>query len=141
MRYQYHCVYLLLACLSLTACQADSRQQALASSQSQVAVRQYQTRAFETPDQPLVQRAVISTLQDLGFVVDQADSVVGAISGTKLDGYALRMTVTIRPRNEKQTVVRSNATFNVRTVDDPLPYQQFFSALSKSLFLAEQNVD
>lgn len=125
----------------LAGCQTDSRQQALATGQGQVALRQMQSRAFDTTDQMFVQRAVIATLQDLGFVVDQADSAVGTVSGTKLDGFALRMTVVTRPRPPRQTMVRANATFNVRAVEDPQPYQQFFAALSRSLFLSEQQVD
>ncbi|MCC7281513.1 MAG: hypothetical protein IT556_03960 [Acetobacteraceae bacterium] len=125
----------------LAGCQTDSRQQALATGQGQVALRQMQSRAFDTTDQMFVQRAVIATLQDLGFVVDQADSAVGTVSGTKLDGFALRMTVVTRPRPPRQTMVRANATFNVRAVESPQPYQQFFAALSRSLFLSEQQVD
>lgn len=131
----------LAAVAVLGGCQTDSRQQALATGQSQVALRQIQSRAFDTSDQMFVQRAIIATLQDLGFVVDQADSSVGTVSGTKLDGYALRMTVVSRPRPPRQTVVRANATFNVRAVEDAQPYQQFFAALSRSLFLAEQQAD
>lgn len=132
---------MVAAVVMLAGCQADSRQPALATGQGQVALRQMQTRAFETADQMFVQRAIIATLQDLGFVVDQADSAVGTVSGTKLDGYALRMTVVARPRPPRQTMVRANATFNVQAVEDPKPYQQFFAALSRSLFLAEQQVD
>src|ERR1051325_2160576 len=91
--------------LSLAGCEAsmDSRSQILQASQSQVQLRQIQSRAFETADQPLAMRAVIATLQNLGFVVDQADSTVGTVSGTKLDGYQLRLTATVRPRGQKQT--------------------------------------
>lgn len=129
--------------LLLAACDAqmDARRQVLQASQSQVQLRQFQSRAFDTADRPLVMRAVIATLQDLGFVVDQADSTIGTVSGTKLDGYQLRITATVRPRGEKQTMVRANATYNVTPVENPQPYQQFFAALSKALFLAEQQVD
>ena len=49
--------------------------------------------------------AVIGTLQDLGFVIDDANSNLGIISGTKLDGYLLRMMVTVKRRGEKPTTV------------------------------------
>jgi hypothetical protein len=136
-----HILFSMFALLMLAACQTDSRRQAMATTQSQVALRQLQSRAFETGDQPRVQRAVIATLQDLGFVVDQADSAIGTISGTKLDGYSLRMTVVVRPRTQRETIVRANATYNVTAIEDARPYQQFFAALSRSLFLAEQQVD
>jgi hypothetical protein len=44
-------------------------------------------------------RTVIATMQDLSFVIDKADAGLGTVSGTKLDGYQLRMTVTVRPRD------------------------------------------
>jgi hypothetical protein len=74
-------------------------------------------------------------LQDLGFVIDDADKDLGTVSGTKRSGYSLRMTVSIRPRGAQQTIVRSNAQYNLITVEDPEPYQQFFSSLSKALFI------
>ncbi|MCS6877085.1 MAG: hypothetical protein RMJ04_13385 [Geminicoccaceae bacterium] len=132
---------LCLASLVLAGCQLDSRQQVLAVGASQVQLRQFQSRQFETGDRERVLRAVIATLQDLGFVVDKADPVLGTISGTKLDGYALRMTVTTIPRGTDRVVVRANAQYNLEAVEEPLPYQQFFAALEKSLFLAAQNVD
>ncbi|HMN40154.1 MAG TPA: hypothetical protein PKE29_04865 [Phycisphaerales bacterium] len=83
----------------------------------------------------------MATLQDLGFVVDQADPVLGTVSGTKLNGYALKMTVTVRDRNQQQVLVRANAQYNLDAVEDPEPYQQFFVALQKSMFLTAQQVD
>lgn len=125
----------------LASCQTSSKSQILASEESQVALRQIQTRAFDTTDAQKTLRTVIATLQDLGFVVDKADNELGTVSATKLDGYALRMTVTVRPRGETQLLVRANAQYNVTAVEDPEPYQQFFAALEKSLFLAAQQVD
>jgi hypothetical protein len=37
-------------------------------------------------------------------------------------------------------IVRSNAQFNLQSVDDPEPYQQFISALSKALSLEAQKI-
>lgn len=127
--------------LLLAACQADSRKQILATDQSQVALRSIQQRAFDTTDKPRTLRTVIATMQDLGFVIDKADDVLGSVSGTKLDGYQLRMTVSVRPRGETQMLVRANAQFNLTAVDDPEPYQQFFASLERSMFLTAQQVD
>ena len=131
----------LLAVLATTACQTDSRNQVLATSSSQVQVRAYQTRAYDTTDRDKTLRTVIATLQDLGFVVDKADAALGTVSATKLDGYALRITVTTRPRGTTQTLVRANAQYNITPVEDPAPYQRFFEALSKAMFLEGQQVD
>ena len=131
----------LLPLLALAACQTDSRRQVLASTESQLALRQIQTRAFDTTDRERMLRTIIATLQDLSFVVDKADATLGSVSSTKLDGYQLRMTVTLRPRGETQLLVRANAQYNLSAVEDPEPYQQFFAALEKSVFLTAHNVD
>jgi hypothetical protein len=127
-------------CVLLAACQTDSKDQVLATSMSQVQLRSFQARAFETTDRTRTLRTVIATLQDLGFVVDKADDVLGSVSGTKLSGYALRMTVTVQPRGSTQLIVRANAQYNLEAVEDPLPYQQFFNALEKAMFLTAQEV-
>lgn len=134
---------LIAALFLVSGCvlQADSRSQVLATDQSQVALRSIQTRAFDIDDKYTTLRSVISTLQDLGFVIEEADDTLGSVSATKLDGYALRITVTVRPRGLTQMLVRANAQYNATAVDDPLPYQQFFSALERSMFLTAQHVD
>lgn len=119
----------------------SSKQQILASEESQVKLRSIQTRAFDTTDRNKMLRTVMSTLQDLGFVVDSADDAVGTVTGTKLDGYALRMTVSVLPRGTSQLAVRANAQYNLKAVEDPEPYQQFFASLSKSIFLTAQQID
>lgn len=133
--------FLIGLVLPLTACQTSSKNQILETSKSQVQTRQIQTRAFDTTNHTKTLRTVIATLQDLGFVIDKADQDLGTVSGTKLDGYSLRMTVTVRSRGTKQTLVRANATYNVTPVEDPEPYQQFFAALQKAMFLTAHQVD
>jgi hypothetical protein len=132
---------LLAAALAVTGCVHNSTNSALEVGSDQVQLRQIQSRAFDTTDKTKTLRTVISTLQDLGFVIDKADLELGSITATKLDGYALRMSVTVRPRNAKQLLVRANAQYQESAVTDPAPYQSFFSSLSKSMFLTAQNVD
>jgi hypothetical protein len=127
--------------LALGGCVATMKEQVLDSTnESQLQKRSYQTRAFDTTDKQKVLRAVIATLQDLGFLIDRADSTLGSISATKLDSYLLKITVSVRPRGD-QILVRANAQYNVTPVEDPKPYQDFFNSLGKSLFLQAQNVD
>lgn len=122
-------------------CQTDSRQQVLLTDRSQVELRAVQTRAFETIDRNLTLRTVIATLQDLGFVVDKADETLGMVSATKYSGYSMRMTVTVRSRGTTQTAVRASAQYNLAAVSDAEPYQQFFAALEKAMFLTANEVD
>ncbi len=132
---------LIAAALLVVACQTNSRDQILATDKSQVALRAIQQRAFDTTDKVSTLRTVIATLQDLGFVIDKADDVIGSVSATKLDRYQLRITVSVRPRGQTQTLVRANAQFNRTAVEDPEPYQQFFAALERSMFLTAHRVD
>jgi hypothetical protein len=117
---------------------ASTNQHVLDSdNQTQLQKRSYQSRDFDTSDKERVLRAVISTLQDLGFVIDRADFMLGSVSASKLQGTdAIRITVSVRPKGSDRMNVRANAQFNVEPVEDPKQYQDFFSSLSKSLFLA-----
>lgn len=120
---------------------ATTQQQLLDSDASQVQLRSMQTRAFDTTDKDKTLRTIISTLQDLGFVIDKADATLGSVTATKLNRYALRMTVTVRPRGTTQLLVRANAQYEATPVTEPQPYQQFFAALEKSMFLTANQVD
>jgi hypothetical protein len=126
--------------LLLAGC-ATTQERLLDSEENQLGLRQIQSRSFDTNDQKMVLVSTISTLQDLGFVVESADVDIGTVTATKLDGYALKMTVTARPRGETQIIVRANAQYGLKAVTDPEPYQNFFAALSKSMFLEAQNVE
>ncbi len=133
-------VALLAAALPVSACRMDSQDEVLATSRSQLQLRAVETRAFDTTDRAAILRAVIATLQDLGFIVDRADDLIGTVTATKLSGYALRLTVTLRPVG-KRILVRASGQYNLEAVTDPQPYQQFFAALSKALFLQANQVD
>lgn len=49
--------------------------------------------------------------------------------------------MTVRPRGETQLLVRASAQYMTYPVNDPGPYQQFFTALEKALFLKSNQVD
>jgi len=120
---------------------ATTQEHLLDSDASQLQLRSIQTRAFDTTDKEKTLRTIIATLQDLGFLIDKADATLGSVTATKLNNYALRMTITVRPRGTTQLLIRANAQYEITPVNDPLPYQQFFAALEKSMFLAAQQVD
>jgi hypothetical protein len=131
----------LTLALLLGGCQVNSKDQVLAAGTSQVQLRSFQSRAFDTTNQEKTLRTVIATLQDLSFVIDKADATLGTVSATKLNGYLVRMTVTVRPRGETQLLVRASAQYNLKAIEDPQPYQQFFSALERAMFLTAQAAD
>ncbi len=127
--------------VSAAGCQMNSRDQVLAVDRTQVQLRSVSTRAFDTGDRNLTIRNVIATLQDLNFVIDKADDSLGTVSATKFDTYVMRMTVTVRPRGDKQVAVRASAQYNMVAVSDAKPYQQFFAALEKAMFLTANEID
>ena len=126
----------------LTMCSCVGKQKNILQAQeSQVKLRSIQSRVFDTNDRRFLLRTIIATLQDLGFVIDDAEETLGTVTATKLKRYVLRVTVSVRPRGDTQMIVRCNAQYNLQTVEDPEPYQQFFTSLSKGLFLEAQQVE
>ncbi|MCP9450499.1 MAG: hypothetical protein NNA21_10635 [Nitrospira sp.] len=177
----------VVLCLFLQGCptpyelrhdsQWDARAQIWLSDESQVKIRAAQSRVFDTTDRQRMLAAIISTMQDLDFMVEVLDEELGIVSGKKyvenehiygIDlGYLLyrpdtllvlnrnartwgpfyhrnnlvRLTVTVRKRNESQLVVRAGAQFYLRAVEDPAPYQRFFRALEQAVFLEGRSVE
>lgn len=140
------CLMMAFILLSAQTCQTDSRQQALAVTKSQVELRSFQTRVFDTIDKQKTLRTVMATMQDLSFVLDKADALLGTVSGTKFGKdeydrpYQVRMTVSVRPRGETQLLVRASAQYKLQAIEDPKPYQDFFAALQKAMFLTAHQV-
>ena len=135
----------LAAALGTGGC-APSTEQLLAMSRTQTELRSIQSRVFDTTDRETTLRAAVATLQDLGFVIDNASLPLGSVSGTKLARVRgvpsqVRMTVTVRPRSASQLLVRANAQRDLDEVSAPEPYQLFFAALARAMFLEGQQVE
>lgn len=111
------------------------------STTSQLETRVTQTRVYDTLDKPMTMRSVIATLQDLGFVIDNADVDLGTVTATRLDRYTMRMTVTVQDKGAKQISVRANARIGEENVSDARTYQDFFASLDKAMFLTQNKVD
>jgi hypothetical protein len=137
------------ACLAaLAACATSPERGVLTSPESQLKLRSIQSRAYDTTDRQFVMRGVIATLQDLEFMIEAADAGLGTVTARKFIlmrgmnvASDLMLTATVRPRGERQMLVRLNAEFNRKAVEDPEVYQSFFVALGKSLFLSGHEVD
>lgn len=131
------CLGILFICGCIT-----TTHKAFQTQESQIQLRSIQSRSFDTSDKNKMMRNVISALQDLDFVIDSADEVLGSVTATKyINNNSMKVSVTTRPKNEIQLIVRMNAQYGIKTIEDPEPYQDFFTVLEKSIFLTAHSVD
>jgi hypothetical protein len=114
---------------------------------SAVEVRSYQSRTFEGVAVDKVMHAMISTLQDLGFVIKMGDARLGLVSASRFErggiGVAnglLLITATVRETSPENVQVRVNARLGMAPVEDPEPYRDFFAAVSQAVFLEHRAV-
>ncbi len=133
---------LLIGLLFFSGCATSPDKALLAPDESQVKLRSIQSRAFDTTDKKLMMRSVLSTLQDLDFLIVDSSLELGTATGQKFSTYqVVKISVSVKERNEKQLLVRANAQYGVKPVEDPVQYQNFFTALEKSVFLTAHQVD
>lgn len=134
MKYTLWTVFMVLAVFG--GCATTQERVLDTGDETQLQKRSYQSRVFETADKERVMRATISTLQDLGFIIDRADLALGTVSASKADWNRLKITVSVRPKGGDRMTVRANAQLRTQPIEDPKQYQDFFASLEKSLFLS-----
>lgn len=133
-----------ISVMLFTGCMKDSRQMIIENPQ-QLEIRSYQTKEYNKSKKDL-SRAVISTLQDLSFIIDKADMETGTVTATKLaQNAAMKITIIVREKSKDTMQVRANAQFASagvmpQAVTEPETYQAFFTALDKSLFLEKEGL-
>ena len=148
-------VFLLQACVGGGQ---KAPKELLSLNQAQMKIRSFQTRAFDAKDQNKVLRSVVAALQDLGFIVERANGPMGLVTAGKFGPngrgfveltdifhrshsvYGLAKTgvtyLTEAMALELAPEVRVNALFNTKPIEDPKVYQNFFSAVERSLFIS-----
>ncbi|HSD69791.1 MAG TPA: hypothetical protein VLB07_09560 [Woeseiaceae bacterium] len=126
-------------CMSLGGCAAT--QYDVAGASAPLEIRSVQTREYDALDKPMTMRAVIATLQDLGFTIDQADLGLGIVTGTRMLVSDMRMTVSVAPKADNRVSVRANARVGETSITQAEVYQDFFVVLDKAMFLTRNNVD
>lgn len=124
--------------LTLNAC-VTMRDNVLGTPHTQVQMRNYQSRSFETQDKIKVMQALLSTMQDLGFMIEKTDEKLGLVSGTSFSNGS-KLTATVRKQGKK-TIVRLNAQSGYAAITNPITYQNFFNSLEQSLFLQANEVE
>jgi hypothetical protein len=137
-------VALLGAALALGACAAPPAPgpALLAPTEAQMKLRSAQSRTFALADRGQAMRGVIAALQDLGFIIERANEPLGLVTAARFaePNYydVMGVTVTVRPQQDGRMLIRANAIFNNKPVEDPVVYQNFFATLERSLFLTQQ---
>ena len=131
-------------------------------------VRELQTRTYETTDTAMVTKALLNVLQDDGFIIQNANADLGAITANKEKTvrewhggflyswdvkYAWICSVNITPFGQ-QTKVRVNVQVReahgaewaspprevASEVDDPTYYRDFFAKVDKGIFIQKESL-
>lgn len=125
---------LILPLLLLCSCATITPKEVVfETGERQQQLREMQTRQFDVADRLAAMRIVILTLQDLGFVVNQADSHLGFISATKLNGYNLHISIMVDEMPRDRVSVRASLQAGVVAIEED-SYQIFFASLATNLF-------
>ena len=74
---------LVLMCLALPCFAKSSTQEEVITPLTQLEKRQFQTRTYRATDKPTVMKALLNVYQDEGFMVYNANPLLGFIYGTK----------------------------------------------------------
>jgi len=160
----------------LTACNQTIPKQALQLSQESMTLRQLQTRSFNTSNEKKLLTSGAGVLQDLGFNIDESETSLGVIVGSKdrdateagqiagavamavLFGVymptdknqKIRASLITRPTGKNKTNLRitlQRVVWNTQgqisktqSIVEPEIYQEFFSKLSKAVFLEANEI-
>ena len=138
MKNKINLLLIIFLTLSSNAC-VTTRDNILGTPHTQVQMRNYQSRSFDTSNKTMVMQALLSTMQDLGFMIEKTDEKLGLVSGTSFSNGS-KVTATVRTQGKK-TIVRLNAQSGYSAISNPITYQNFFNSLEQSLFLEANEVE
>jgi hypothetical protein len=129
--------------LAMVACTAPKPPpDLLAPTDAQMKLRSFQTRSFDDVDRKQAIRGVIAALQDLGFIIERANEPLGLVTAARFaePNYydVLGATVTVRLQESGSVIIRANAIFNNKPIEDAKVYQNFFATLERSLFITRE---
>ncbi len=74
---------LFIMCLALPVCAKKSQQEDIITPMTQLEKRQFQTRTYKATNKQVVMKAILNVLQDEGFMVYNANQLLGFIYGAK----------------------------------------------------------
>lgn len=95
--------------------------------------RESQTRKWQAAGEIELLRAVMAAMQDLEFVLDDVESSLGLVIGSRfIAGRRVRLVVLVRPLRPGTHSVRACAYLFGAPLKDPVAYQDFFDALGRA---------
>jgi hypothetical protein len=155
---------LILVFFAILGCHKGIPREALMFTPESLADRQLQTRVFETDNENKLLAASAALLQDLGFTIDESEVKCGVIVCSKdrnvTEFYDVGLSIVAslffidyevtRPLVKNRIAVRISFQHLVwdtkkdliknERINEPEIYQEFFSKLSKSVFLTAHEI-
>lgn len=139
---------------------------------TQLEIREFQTRDYNTSDVKMVMKSLLNVLQDDNYIVKNANVELGLLSATKelnienkgeavilslLAGQSARWkknstiecsgNVTemgkvckVRMNFQIKTLDNKGGVVDVKTMEDPVFYQEFFAKVDKGIFIGKQKL-
>ena len=139
---------------------------------TQLEIREFQTRDYDTSDVKMVMKSLLNVLQDDGYIVGTASMELGLLSASKEvnienKGEAVIMTILggqharwtkqsrllcsgnvtemgkvtkVRVNFQLKTFDNKGAMIDVKTIEDPQFYQEFFAKVDKGIFIGKQKL-
>jgi len=155
----------VLCAISIIGCSGSN----LAVQKTQLQIREFQTRSFDTKDIRLVMKAMINVLQDEGFIIKTANIELGLLSAIKevegnrdvmsigsiiiRDTGGIKSTITecsaniseygnqVKVRvNFQKKAIDAKGVREVGLVEDERYYQSFFAKVDKSVFIEKEKL-
>ena len=168
----------LILCFFVSGCQPAIPKEALVFDPQSLEMRQLQTRYFDTKNEQEVLMSSAGLLQDLGFNIDESETSLGFILGTKDrdatdagqiagavvmaalfgvymstdDHQIMRACIVTHPLGQAKEKIAVRVTFQrivwntqgqiskKEGIVIPEIYQEFFSKLSKAVFLEANQI-
>jgi hypothetical protein len=168
----------LILCFFVSGCQSAIPKEALVFDPQSLEMRQLQTRYFDTKNEQEVLMSSAGLLQDLGFNIDESETSLGFILGTKDrdatdagqiagavvmaalfgvymstdDHQIMRACIVTHPLGQAKEKIAVRVTFQrivwntqgqiskKEGIVIPEVYQEFFSKLSKAVFLEANQI-
>jgi PBP1b-binding outer membrane lipoprotein LpoB len=139
---------------------------------TQLQIREFQTRSYDTNDTKMVIKAMLNVLQDDGYIVKNANADLGLLTATKEVDVENKTTAIVsslfggyNARWNKNSIIECSANISefgnetrvrvnfltkmmnnkgevvqVKQIEDQTFYEQFFSKVSKGVFLQKEKL-